>query len=203
MPQGRVGRNDRNEEGAVVDLVPDLLIPGVPAPELALIEKDFDTARTRRHGKSFGPPSHPLRRSSERPRAKSRSRYAATLDHIEHPPMRRKWSRTPTGLATRLGFRARTGCFRAAFSRNWRTAPGPVPAGRWYLKGGNRLGLYAVVPAGRRIQRRGVGGLAVAALGERPVALVSSPRIGPESGADPSRPCGPSATQSRQARPAP
>jgi len=43
MPQGRVGRNDRNEERAVVDLVPDLMIPGVPAPQLALIEKDLDT----------------------------------------------------------------------------------------------------------------------------------------------------------------
>ena len=46
MPRGRVGRNDRNKEGAVVDLAPDLLIPGVPAPQLALIEKDLDPGRT-------------------------------------------------------------------------------------------------------------------------------------------------------------
>jgi hypothetical protein len=36
----------RNEEGAVVDLLPDLLIPRVPAPQLALIEKDLDAGRT-------------------------------------------------------------------------------------------------------------------------------------------------------------
>ncbi len=46
MSRGRVGRNDRNEERAVVDLVPDLLIPRVPAPQLALIEKDLDAGRT-------------------------------------------------------------------------------------------------------------------------------------------------------------
>jgi hypothetical protein len=34
--------DNRNEEGAVVDLVPDLLIPRVPAPQLTLIEKDLD-----------------------------------------------------------------------------------------------------------------------------------------------------------------
>jgi hypothetical protein len=36
----------RNEDGAVVDLVPGLLIPCVPAPQLALIEKDLDAGRT-------------------------------------------------------------------------------------------------------------------------------------------------------------
>ena len=36
----------RNEESAVVDLVPDLLIPCVTAPQLALIEKDLDPRRT-------------------------------------------------------------------------------------------------------------------------------------------------------------
>jgi len=46
MPRGRVGRNDRNKERAVVDLAPDLLIPRVPAPQLALIEKDLDPRRT-------------------------------------------------------------------------------------------------------------------------------------------------------------
>jgi len=29
-----------------VDLAPDLLIPHIPAPQLALIEKDFNTGRT-------------------------------------------------------------------------------------------------------------------------------------------------------------
>ena len=38
--------DERNEERAVVDLVPDLLIPRVPAPQLALIEKDLDAGRT-------------------------------------------------------------------------------------------------------------------------------------------------------------
>jgi hypothetical protein len=31
-----------------VDLPPDLLIPNIPAPQLALIEKDFDAGRTQR-----------------------------------------------------------------------------------------------------------------------------------------------------------
>jgi hypothetical protein len=43
MPRGRVGRDDRNEERAVLDLAPDLLIPRVPAPQLALVEKHFDS----------------------------------------------------------------------------------------------------------------------------------------------------------------
>ena len=38
--------DNRNEERAVVDLVPDLLIPNVPAPQLALIEKHPDAGRT-------------------------------------------------------------------------------------------------------------------------------------------------------------
>ena len=46
MPRGRVGRNDGNEERAAVDLATDLLIPHVPAPQLALIEKDLDAGRT-------------------------------------------------------------------------------------------------------------------------------------------------------------
>jgi hypothetical protein len=37
--------DNRNEEGTVVDLVPDLLIPRVPAPQLALIEKDLYAGR--------------------------------------------------------------------------------------------------------------------------------------------------------------
>jgi hypothetical protein len=48
MPRGRVGGNDRNEQRAVLDLAPDLLIPGVPTAQLTLIEKDLDAARTQR-----------------------------------------------------------------------------------------------------------------------------------------------------------
>jgi hypothetical protein len=44
----------RNEEGAVVDLVPDLLIPRVPAPQLALIEKDLDAGRTQCRANPLG-----------------------------------------------------------------------------------------------------------------------------------------------------
>jgi hypothetical protein len=44
MPRGRVGRNDRNEERAVAKLTPDLLIPDVPAPQIALIEKDLNAS---------------------------------------------------------------------------------------------------------------------------------------------------------------
>jgi len=42
----RVRGDDGHEESAVVDFVPDLLIPGVPAPQLTLIEKDLDAGRT-------------------------------------------------------------------------------------------------------------------------------------------------------------
>jgi hypothetical protein len=34
--------NNRNEEGAVVDLMPNLLIAGIPAQQLALVEKNLD-----------------------------------------------------------------------------------------------------------------------------------------------------------------
>ena len=42
---GVLGDN-RNKECAVVDLVPDLLIPAVSAPQLPLVERDLDTRRT-------------------------------------------------------------------------------------------------------------------------------------------------------------
>jgi len=38
-------------------------------------------------------------------------------------PYAPEWSRTPSGIATRLGFRAQSVRFRAAFACNWRTAP--------------------------------------------------------------------------------
>jgi len=38
----RICRDHRDEQTAVVDLLSDLAIPGVPAPQLALIEPDFD-----------------------------------------------------------------------------------------------------------------------------------------------------------------
>src|SRR3984885_4911662 len=41
-------RHDRHEQGTVVDLVADLLIPRVPAPQPALIEKNLDVRRTQR-----------------------------------------------------------------------------------------------------------------------------------------------------------
>ena len=38
-----VGGDDRNEQPAVVDLLADLAVPGIAAPQLALVEPDFDT----------------------------------------------------------------------------------------------------------------------------------------------------------------
>src|SRR5215469_7722714 len=38
----RVCRNDGNEERAVADLATDLLVPNVPASQLALVKPDFD-----------------------------------------------------------------------------------------------------------------------------------------------------------------
>jgi hypothetical protein len=46
---GVMGDN-RNEEHAVADLAPDLLVPGVATAQLALIEKDLDTACAQRCG---------------------------------------------------------------------------------------------------------------------------------------------------------
>ena len=42
---GVLGDN-RDKEDAVVDLVADLLVPRIPAPQLALIEEDLDTTGT-------------------------------------------------------------------------------------------------------------------------------------------------------------
>jgi hypothetical protein len=44
----RVPGDDRNEQRAVVDLAADLLVPGVPASQLALIEKDLDAGSLQR-----------------------------------------------------------------------------------------------------------------------------------------------------------
>lgn len=46
VPRCRVRGNDGNEERAVVDLAPDLLIPGVSTPQLALVEPNLDAGRT-------------------------------------------------------------------------------------------------------------------------------------------------------------
>ena len=43
MPRRRVRGNDGHEKRAVVNLTPDLLIPGVPAPKFTLVEPDFNT----------------------------------------------------------------------------------------------------------------------------------------------------------------
>ena len=48
----RIGRDNRNEKTAVIDLLADLLIPGVPAPQLALIEPHLDASGPQRIAKS-------------------------------------------------------------------------------------------------------------------------------------------------------
>jgi len=47
-------RDDRNEEGAVVDLALDLVIPGVSAPQLALVEKDLNAGGAKCAAKLLG-----------------------------------------------------------------------------------------------------------------------------------------------------
>jgi len=37
-----------------MDLAPDLLIPNVPAPQLALVEPDLDTCRSQRFANPLG-----------------------------------------------------------------------------------------------------------------------------------------------------
>src|ERR1700721_2547746 len=54
MPRGGIGRNDGNEQRAVVDLTPDLLVPGVPAAQLALVEKHLDARGTQRRANLLG-----------------------------------------------------------------------------------------------------------------------------------------------------
>src|SRR5215467_11286832 len=43
----RVRRDDCDEQPTVVDLLPDAMIPGVPASQLALVEPDFDAGRAK------------------------------------------------------------------------------------------------------------------------------------------------------------
>jgi hypothetical protein len=50
----RVVGDNWNEEDAVLDLVPDLLIPRVPAAQLALVEKHLDAGRTQRLANPLG-----------------------------------------------------------------------------------------------------------------------------------------------------
>jgi hypothetical protein len=54
MPRGGIGRNDRNEERALMDLAPDLLIPGIPAAQLTLVEKHFNPGRAKRRAYPLG-----------------------------------------------------------------------------------------------------------------------------------------------------
>ena len=53
-PLLRVLGDQRNEERAVVDLAPDLLIPDVTAAQLALVEPDLDTGRAQRLANPLG-----------------------------------------------------------------------------------------------------------------------------------------------------
>jgi hypothetical protein len=41
-------RYDREEERAVLDLLADRVVPGIPAPKLALVEPNFDAGRAQR-----------------------------------------------------------------------------------------------------------------------------------------------------------
>jgi len=44
----RRGRDDRDEQSAVVNLLADLAVPGIPTPQLALIEPNLDAAGPKR-----------------------------------------------------------------------------------------------------------------------------------------------------------
>jgi len=50
----RVCRDDRHEQSAFVDLLPDLAIPHVPASQLALVEPDLDAGGAERFANLFG-----------------------------------------------------------------------------------------------------------------------------------------------------
>ena len=45
--------NDRDEQRAVLNLFPDLLVPGVSSPKFALVEPDLDAGGTKRIANAF------------------------------------------------------------------------------------------------------------------------------------------------------
>ena len=53
MTSVRVGGDDRYEEGAIVDLLANRAIPGIPAAKLALVEPDFYACDSKRIGNAF------------------------------------------------------------------------------------------------------------------------------------------------------
>lgn len=54
LPGCTVGGDHGDEERAVVDLAPDLLVPGVPAAQSGLIEPDFESGRAKRCANPLG-----------------------------------------------------------------------------------------------------------------------------------------------------
>ena len=56
MPRRRVRGNDGHKKCTLVELASDLLVPGIPAAQLALIEPDFDTGGAQGLGNPFGRP---------------------------------------------------------------------------------------------------------------------------------------------------
>jgi hypothetical protein len=53
MPRSRVGRDDRNEQRAVLDFTADFPIPHIPAPKLALVEPNVDAVSAQRTAQSL------------------------------------------------------------------------------------------------------------------------------------------------------
>ena len=53
LPRLRVGGDEGDEQRAVADFAPDFLIPGIPAPQLALVEPHFDAAGAQPIAKPF------------------------------------------------------------------------------------------------------------------------------------------------------
>jgi hypothetical protein len=48
------GRDQRDEQGAVLDLAADRLIPRIPSPKLALVEPDLNATHTQRVADALG-----------------------------------------------------------------------------------------------------------------------------------------------------
>jgi hypothetical protein len=101
VPRRRVRRDDRHEERAVADLAPDPLIPHVPATQLALVEPHFDSSLAQRAADASRCGGILRGIADENSPRSGRSTYAAALDHGEHPPTPREWSRMTGGLATK------------------------------------------------------------------------------------------------------
>ena len=84
MARRGVRGNDGYKQRTVVELTPDLLIPGIPAAQLALVEPDFDTCGAKCLANPLGRP-RVLRGVAQKYGVRNPAHGARTLNHVEPP----------------------------------------------------------------------------------------------------------------------